>query len=227
MGEPMPERWQPVPGYEGIYEVSTYGQVNSLPRKKTRGGILKAIPGSGGYTQVSLWREGKCRRARIHQLVMEAFAEPPTPGQEIRHLDGDPANNRWAPGSTEEEVRANGGNLFYGTHSANELDKVEHGTHVNGSKTHCPQGHPYDEENTRWYRGMRYCQRCALLRTWKKRGKEPDSPRRRPAPWTHCKRGHEFTPENTYVDPAGHQHCRTCESLRKIGGARHADAVAA
>lgn len=24
----------------------------------------------------------------------------------------------------------------------------------------CPAGHPYDEENTRWYRGARYCARC-------------------------------------------------------------------
>lgn len=28
------------------------------------------------------------------------------------------------------------------------------------TKTHCPQGHPYDEVNTRWYRGMRYCLAC-------------------------------------------------------------------
>ena len=28
------------------------------------------------------------------------------------------------------------------------------------SKTHCPQGHPYDKENTVVYRGMRYCRAC-------------------------------------------------------------------
>jgi hypothetical protein len=28
------------------------------------------------------------------------------------------------------------------------------------AKTHCPQGHPYDEENTRHYRGYRYCREC-------------------------------------------------------------------
>jgi hypothetical protein len=27
---------------------------------------------------------------------------------------------------------------------------------------------------------------------------------------THCKRGHEFTPENTYVSPGGKRSCRTC-----------------
>lgn len=27
-------------------------------------------------------------------------------------------------------------------------------------KTHCPQGHPYNEENTYWWRGARYCRTC-------------------------------------------------------------------
>ncbi|UUW87397.1 HNH endonuclease signature motif containing protein [Pimelobacter simplex] len=29
-------------------------------------------------------------------------------------------------------------------------------------------------------------------------------------PDTHCKRGHEFTPENTYMRPNGRQACRPC-----------------
>ena len=32
------------------------------------------------------------------------------------------------------------------------------------AKTHCLQGHPYDEENTRWYKGWRYCRTCQHLR---------------------------------------------------------------
>lgn len=31
---------------------------------------------------------------------------------------------------------------------------------------------------------------------------------------THCKRNHEFTPENTYIDPKGAQQCRTCINAR-------------
>ncbi|WP_327223067.1 HNH endonuclease [Streptomyces platensis] len=31
---------------------------------------------------------------------------------------------------------------------------------INGAKTHCPQGHPYDDENTYLYDGRRYCRAC-------------------------------------------------------------------
>lgn len=32
---------------------------------------------------------------------------------------------------------------------------------------------------------------------------------------THCKRGHEFTPENTYLTKAGHRVCRECHRLQE------------
>lgn len=38
--------------------------------------------------------------------------------------------------------------------------------------------------------------------------------------WTHCKHGHEFTPENTEVDKRGFRHCRICaraKNRRKAG----------
>lgn len=34
---------------------------------------------------------------------------------------------------------------------------------------------------------------------------------------THCKRGHEFTPENTWVDRRGSRCCRHCNRLRQRG----------
>lgn len=29
---------------------------------------------------------------------------------------------------------------------------------------------------------------------------------------THCAKGHEFTPENTYIKSSGHRQCRTCRA---------------
>ena len=33
---------------------------------------------------------------------------------------------------------------------------------------------------------------------------------------THCKRGHEYTPENTYVSPEGLRNCRICTRERSL-----------
>lgn len=35
----------------------------------------------------------------------------------------------------------------------------------NARKTECPQGHPYNDENTYWYNGNRICRECARVRT--------------------------------------------------------------
>lgn len=40
------------------------------------------------------------------------------------------------------------------------------------------------------------------------------TPAARNAVKTHCIRGHEFSPENTYVDSLGKRHCRTCHRRR-------------
>ncbi len=31
---------------------------------------------------------------------------------------------------------------------------------------------------------------------------------------THCKNGHEFTPQNTYIHANGTRHCKACQSIR-------------
>lgn len=46
------------------------------------------------------------------------------------------------------------------------------------------------------------------------RGEAPAAAIRRHAQRTHCKRGHEFTPENTYQRPTGRE-CRQCWKQRK------------
>lgn len=43
----------------------------------------------------------------------------------------------------------------------------------------------------------------------------PSEQRKNQAPRTHCRHGHEFTPENTYIDPKyGGRGCRTCRRAR-------------
>lgn len=166
----LPEEWKPVLRHDGLYEVSNYGNVKSLPRlrrdgKRIRGGLMKPRHDPRGRLTVRLTGSDGGKTRCVHQLVMEAFTGPPEPGQEVRHLDGDPANNHWAPGSTEEETRAAGGNLFYGTHAQNMHDMAEHGTGHWANVTHCPANHEYDEENTVWRDGRRFCHKCSIIRS--------------------------------------------------------------
>lgn len=121
------EEWRPVPGFPG-YEVSDEGRVASYLRRNRL--VLALMVKSNGYVSVNLARSRRRVTCTVHSLVAEAFIGPRPPGQEVRHLDGDPHNNRVS-------------NLRWGTRSQNELDKVRHGTHHNARKTHCPAGHPY------------------------------------------------------------------------------------
>jgi hypothetical protein len=54
--------------------------------------------------------------------------------------------------------------LHLGTQADNMREKVTRGRDGYTTRTHCPQGHPYDEENTYWRKdrpGQRQCRACA------------------------------------------------------------------
>ena len=116
------EEWLPVPDFEGFYEVSDRGRVRSLPRKFGKGCVLKSRPlPKTGYLQVSLSKNGKVTIAYVHALVAAAFIGPRPPGEEVRHGDGNPANNEL-------------GNLSYSTHLVNMGDTLKHGTRARGER---------------------------------------------------------------------------------------------
>jgi hypothetical protein len=181
MTDVTPETWKPVPGYEGIYEASDFGQVLSRHRKMP---CTLRPSWYTGYGVVMLHRDGVREPRTVHSIVMETFAGPCPPGQEIRHLDGNPANNRWTPGSSEEEIRANGGNLIYGTSGENKVDQVFHGTHPEASRDSCDYGHEYTPENTyiaTWPDGsfkQRSCRACHNEATKERRRNLADSDKR-------------------------------------------------
>ena len=132
-------RWAPIPGFDG-YEASDEGFIRSAR------GVLNPWL-SHGYAQVSLRRDGRTYKRSVHRLVLLAFVGGGE-GLDSCHRDGDKSNNRLT-------------NLYWGTRSENIRDQVRHGRHNNGRKTHCPQGHPYSEENTYVLRGgRRQCRAC-------------------------------------------------------------------
>lgn len=86
------ERWLPVPGYQGWYEVSDRGQVYSLARPFTHGGLLKPQLNSAGYRVVRLHKYGRVRTVTIGRLVLTAFREP-AHGRRARHGPGGKADD--------------------------------------------------------------------------------------------------------------------------------------
>lgn len=98
------ERWRPVPGYEGSYEVSDRGRVRGCDRlvpyndtgryKRWRGKILKPGVEKWGYQHVTLFSDGKRRLCKVHRLVAEAFLGPCPPGLQVNHKNRNKSDNR-------------------------------------------------------------------------------------------------------------------------------------
>lgn len=108
-----PERWLPIAGFEGCYEVSDLGRVRSLPRvirhsdgkpRTVRGRIRKATV-KGHYFQVCLNGNGKKRDAAVHVLVAETFIGPRPDGQVVCHGPGGKLDNRAANLSYDTQVK--------------------------------------------------------------------------------------------------------------------------
>lgn len=124
------ERWRPVSGYEGFYEVSDRGRVRSMSRT-VRGGpswsrsatgiVLRARVDATGRCYVSLWKENREWKAKVHRLTLDAFVGPCPPGMEGCHNDGNPMNNGIE-------------NLRWDTHISNIADRASHGTENIGSR---------------------------------------------------------------------------------------------
>lgn len=124
------EKWLPVVGFEGLYEVSSFGRVRSLERMietKSKTGtpckrrveerILKHGKDGHGYYHVNLCKEGKVKNAAVHRLVAEAFLPKPEGKEYINHIDSNCTNNCID-------------NLEWCTSSENNAHGWQHGNHI-------------------------------------------------------------------------------------------------
>ena len=98
------EVWKDIPGYEGIYEASTYGNIRTVEGKithnkrcGTRRWKSRVLKGRGNNPttgkRVSLWKDGKCNDWLVARLIATTFLGTPPEGYTVNHKDGNRFNN--------------------------------------------------------------------------------------------------------------------------------------
>jgi len=100
------EIWKDIVGYNGLYQISNYGNVKSLVRKSifVRGSIvinkiineriLKGCKDGYGYPFINLYKESKSKPFKIHRLVCIAFLPNPENKPQVNHKNGIKTDNR-------------------------------------------------------------------------------------------------------------------------------------
>lgn len=157
IGQALNEEWRPVPGYEGLYEVSNLGGVRRIEalvhtvrgERIIPGRTLKTAPNQDGYPKVCLSKDNVRKTFFVHQLILRAFVRHENAGEVACHNDGNPSNSTLS-------------NLRWDTAKGNSADAIKHGTHTEVKKTHCPQGHPLSGSNLDRRQMKRYGKRRCL-----------------------------------------------------------------
>lgn len=89
------EIWKEISGYNGLYQVSNLGNVRSMPREGTKGGIMKLSHYMrNSYLIVQLYLNGKGKRYFVHKLVAQAFIPNPLNKPQVNHKNGIKTDNR-------------------------------------------------------------------------------------------------------------------------------------
>lgn len=126
------EEWRDIPGWEGLYRVSSLGRVESLARTYVRpsdGAVRQFLrhihgpkkPDGTGYILKTLRGDGRVVVAHLHTFICRAFHGEPQPGQEVAHANGNRTDNRAS-------------NLRWATKGENHADKKLHGTWQGGAQ---------------------------------------------------------------------------------------------
>ena len=75
------------------YLVTNNGRVLSLKDNKGKRRIKELKPSKKGYSNVNLYKNGKCYSKRVHRLVAQAFIPNPDNKPQVNHIDENKANN--------------------------------------------------------------------------------------------------------------------------------------
>lgn len=98
------EIWKDIPGYEGSYQISSFGNIKSLERIVKRNGhslrikpkIISKCIDKTGYYHAGLWSNNKRKEVKLHKLVAIVFLGHNPSGYDkiIDHINNNPLDNR-------------------------------------------------------------------------------------------------------------------------------------
>lgn len=100
------EIWKDIPGYEGLYQASTLGNIRSLPKSDIRhtkratsvwnvsGKILKGRVGRHGYLIVAIYKNQTRCDISIHRLICLTFLDNPEQKPYVNHKNCIKYDNR-------------------------------------------------------------------------------------------------------------------------------------
>ena len=101
----MNEIWRDICGYEGYYQISNLGRIRSLSRtiiingnygkyiRNIKGKILSVIYDKDGYQTITLSKDGKEVKHKIHRLVAITFIPNPNNYKQVNHINGIKSDN--------------------------------------------------------------------------------------------------------------------------------------
>lgn len=92
------EVWEPIKGYEGLYDVSNCGGIRSYQNfgfgLKKEPKMLRQTINSYGYPMVTLCKNTKHKQKLVHRIVAETFIKTNDTTLQIDHINGDKTDNR-------------------------------------------------------------------------------------------------------------------------------------
>jgi len=89
------ECWKSIKNYEGLYDVSNFGNVRSVKRAGTKGGVLTPALSSSKYLCVVLSKNNNPKTVNIHTLVWDHFGNKNRNSRAecVDHIDNNKLNN--------------------------------------------------------------------------------------------------------------------------------------
>ena len=151
----MTEEWKDIPGYEGLYEASSFGRIRSKDGKVTsnarykkriwsqrimRTKLDKRKNTERSDEKIILWKENRSKTYLVSRLVALTWVDGYKSGLTVNHIDGNPLNNHisnleWV--TLKENIQKGFDNGLYPTCEPCELIDDDGNTYHFRSRQEC------------------------------------------------------------------------------------------